>query len=83
MPKKNPSPKPELEIPEELHLPEGDIEGVILTEESIEITEVHVFEEELEEDDFETAIFGSLKNKKPTTEEEEDIEDFNSYFFEE
>ncbi len=81
MPKKNTSSKEEPGLPEGLHLPEGDLEGVIITEEIIEV-EVTVADD-LDEDEEFDSIFSGVKKKKTTVEEEEDFEDFNSYFFEE
>ncbi|MEN9604792.1 MAG: hypothetical protein RJB39_477 [Candidatus Parcubacteria bacterium] len=81
MPKKTTSPKDEPGLPEGLHLPEGDLEGIVITEEVVEV-EV-VVPEDLEDDEEFDSIFSGVKKKKITLEEEEDIEDFNSYFFEE
>ena len=80
MPKKTTSPKEEPALPEGIHLPEGEIEGIIISEEIIEV-EVLV-SDDLEDEEFDS-IFSGVKRKKTTPEEEEDFEDFNSYFFEE
>lgn len=80
MPKKTVSPKEENELPEGMHLPEGELEGIMITEEIVEV-EVTV-SDDLEDEEFDS-IFSGVKQKKSTPEEEEDFEDFNSYFFEE
>ncbi len=80
MPKKTTSPKDEPEIPEGISLPEGELEGIIISEEIIEVEVTTT--DDMEEEEFDS-IFSGVKKKKLTTEEEEDFEDFNSYFFEE
>lgn len=80
MSKKTTSTKDESMLPEGMTLPEGELEGIIISEEVIEV-EVTV-SDDMEEEEFDS-IFSGVKHKKPTVEEEEDFEDFNSYFFEE
>ena len=82
MPKKQLDPQEEKDLGDLPHLPE--VEGVLIEEiEITEVAEIHLLaDEELEAEEFDS-IFNTSKTKKPTVEEEEDIEDFNSYFFEE
>lgn len=82
MSRKQINPQEEKELASLAQLPE--IDGVLIEEiEITEVIEIHLPEdEELEAEEFDS-VFNTTKTKKLTPEEEEDIEDFNSYFFEE